>query len=159
MKMVKEEHVSVTEEPSGRYLWHFVPEEPVHPEKPALKVAQALYDLLETHDSLDSLLVLQGDSTNMNTGWRGGTHALLEKMLGRKLFWAVCMLHTNELPLRHLIIGLDGPTSSDTGFSGPVCKLLAKVNQMEYNSEFRCLMEGRPLVETPEDVLRNMSTD
>ena len=69
------------------------------------------------------------------------------------------MLHTNELPLRHLIIGLDGPTSSDTGFSGPVCKLLAKVNQMEYNSEFMCLSEERPLVEIPEDVLRNMSTD
>ncbi|KAG0718738.1 Chitinase domain-containing protein 1 [Chionoecetes opilio] len=100
-RLIREEHVSVTEEPSGRYPWHFVPEDPVPPEKPAFKVAQALYDLLVTYDSTDSLIVLQGDSTRANTGWKGGTHAHLEKMLGRKLFWSICVLHTNELPLRH----------------------------------------------------------
>ncbi|KAG0716816.1 hypothetical protein GWK47_008747 [Chionoecetes opilio] len=57
-RLIREEHVSVTEEPSGRYLWHFVPEDPVLPEKPAFKVAQALYDLLVTYDSTDSLIVL-----------------------------------------------------------------------------------------------------
>jgi hypothetical protein len=35
MRMITEEHESVTEEPSGKYLAHFVPEKPVHPEKPA----------------------------------------------------------------------------------------------------------------------------
>ena len=79
-RVIKEEHVSVTEEPSGRYLGHFVPEEPVPPEKPALKVAQALYDLLATHDSIDSLLVLQGDPTRANMGWKGGIHAHVESM-------------------------------------------------------------------------------
>ena len=49
-RLIREEHVSVTEEPSGRYLWHFVPEDPVPPEKPAFKMAQALYDLLVTYD-------------------------------------------------------------------------------------------------------------
>ncbi|KAG0712866.1 hypothetical protein GWK47_017453 [Chionoecetes opilio] len=46
-------------------------------------------------------------------------------MLGRKLFWSICVLHTNELPLRHLITSIDGPTLSDTGFTGPcaVCCL------------------------------------
>ncbi|KAG0713387.1 hypothetical protein GWK47_016325 [Chionoecetes opilio] len=58
-RLIREEHVSVTEEPSGRYLWHFVPEDPVPPEKPAFKVAQALYHLLVTYDSTDSLIVLQ----------------------------------------------------------------------------------------------------
>ncbi|KAG0729761.1 hypothetical protein GWK47_029690 [Chionoecetes opilio] len=61
-RLIREEHVSVTEEPSGRYLWHFVPEDPVPPEKPAFKVAQALYDLLVTYDSTDSLIVLQDGS-------------------------------------------------------------------------------------------------
>ena len=70
MRMISEEHISVSDEPSGRYLGHFVPDEAVHPEKPALKVAQALYDILEKHDSLESLQILQGDSTNANTGWR-----------------------------------------------------------------------------------------
>ncbi|KAG0724306.1 hypothetical protein GWK47_040839 [Chionoecetes opilio] len=149
-RLIREEHASVTEEPSGRYLWHFVPEDPVPPEKTAFKVAQALYDLLVTYDSTDSLIVLQGDSTRANTGWKGGTHAHLEKMLGRKLFWSICVLHTNELPLRHLITSIDGPTSSDTGFTGPVCSLLSSVNEMQYNAEFRVVPGGEDLTEIPE---------
>ena len=79
MKMVriKDEHVSVTEEPSERYLDHFVPDIPVHPEKPALKVAQSLYETLKECNSLDSLQIIQGDSTAVNTGWKGGSHAHL----------------------------------------------------------------------------------
>ncbi|KAG0723157.1 hypothetical protein GWK47_043166 [Chionoecetes opilio] len=158
-RLIREEHVSVTEEPYGRYLWHFVPEDPVPPEKPAFKVAQALYDLLVTYDSTDSLIVLQGDSTRANTGWKGGTHAHLEKMLGRKLFWSICVLHTNELPLRHLITSIDGPTSSDTVFTSPVCSLLSSVNEMQYNAEFRGVPGGEDLTEIPEYILVNMSTD
>lgn len=159
MRMIQEEHISVSEEPSGKYLIHFVPEEPVHPEKPALKTAQALYGVLEKYDSLDSLKILQGDSTNCNTGWRGGSHAHLEKLLGRKLFWGICNIHTTELPLRHLIEILDGPTSSDTGFQGPVCSLLSKVNEMEYNPSFKALPEGEDLIGIPKKVLEKMSTD
>ena len=159
MRIVQEEHVSVSEEPSGKYLTHFVPAEPVHPEKPALKTAQALFDVLEQFNSVDSLQILQGDSTNANTGWRGGSHAHLEKLLGRKLYWAICNLHTNELPLRHLIEILDGPTSSDKGFSGPVCSLLSKVEQMEYNPNFKGIPEGEALISIPEEVIEKMSTD
>ncbi|KAG0727262.1 hypothetical protein GWK47_035023 [Chionoecetes opilio] len=158
-RLIREEHVSVTEEPSGRYLCHFVPEDPVPPEKPAFKVAQALYDLLVTYDSTDSLIVLQGDSTRANMGWKGGTHAHLEKVLGRKLFWSICVLHTNELPLRHLITSIDGPTSSDTGFTGPVCNLLSSMNEMQYNAELRGVPGGEDLTEIPEYILVNMSTD
>ena len=56
MRTIEEEHVSVSEEPSGKYLTHFVPEEPVHQEKPALKTAQALYNVLEQFNSVESLL-------------------------------------------------------------------------------------------------------
>ena len=133
MRTITEEHESVTEEPSGRYLSHFVPNSPVYPEKPALKVAQGLYHIIQQNEAEDSLKFLGGDSTAMNTGHRGGTHTHLEKLLGRKLYWGICCIHTNELPLRHLIAILDGPTSSDTGFTGPVCSLLSKVNEMEYD--------------------------
>ena len=68
MRMVTEENESLTDEPSGRYLSHFTPETPVHPEKPALKVAQGLFNILEQHNSTDSIQFLAGDSTNMNTG-------------------------------------------------------------------------------------------
>ena len=159
MRMIMEEHESVTEEPSGRYLTHFVPETPVHPEKPALKVAQGLLDILEQHDSTETLQFLAGDSTNMNTGWKGGTHAHLERLLGRRLYWGICPLHTNELPLRHLIAALDGPTSSDTGFKGPVCSLLTQVNEMAYNPNFRALPGGEDLISIPDKVVDSMSTD
>ena len=133
--------------------------EPIHPEKPALKVAQALHGILEENGSVDALQVLQGDSTNSNTGWRGGTHAHLEKLLDRKLFWTICNLHTNELHLHHLIEIIDGPTCSDKWFMGPVCSLLSKVNEMEYNPNFKKLPGGEDLISIPQKVLDKMSTD
>ena len=156
---IQEEHVSVTDEPSGKYLAHFVPDDPLYPEKPAQKNAEALFDILESHGSVETLNFLGGDSTAMNTGYRGGTHAWLEKLIKRKLFWGICMIHTNELPLCHLIISLDGPTSSKSGFTGPVCSLLSKVNGMQFNPDFRRLPEGESLVEIPDKVVKQMSTD
>ena len=159
MRMVTEEHESVTEEPSGKYLGHFVPLPPVLPEKPALKVAEGLYDILLQHNSTETLMILGGDSTNTNTGYRGGTHCHLEKMLGRRLYWAICQLHTDELSLRHLITTLDGPTSSEKGFQGPVGSLLSKVNEMPYNPAFKALPGGEDLISLPKDVVDKMSTD
>ena len=46
---------------------------------------------------------------NVNTGWKGGAMQWIEKKIEKNV-WLVCMLQTNELPLRHLIINLDGPT-------------------------------------------------
>ena len=157
--VVSEEHISVTEEPAGRYLSHFVPADPVPPEKPALKVAEALFEILQKHNSTESIMILGGDSCKTNTGHKGGSHAHLEKLLGRRLFWAICQLHTNELPLRHLIAQLDGPTSSDTGFTGPVCSLLPKVNAMPFNPDFEALPGGEELVSLPDKVVEQMSTD
>ena len=68
------------------------------------------------------------------------------------------MIHTNELPLCHLIICLDGPTSSDTGFTGPVCRLLGKVNTMSYDPGFKALPGGEDLIKIPQSVLVKMST-
>ena len=45
-------------------------------------------------------------------GWRGGVIQYLEKKLGVKLIWIIYALHTNELPLRDLIIA-DGKMMVD----------------------------------------------
>ena len=58
MRMITEEHESVTEEPSGKYLGHFAPEPPVGREKPAMKVAQGLLNILEQNSSTNSYHVL-----------------------------------------------------------------------------------------------------
>ena len=50
---------------------------------------------------------------------------LLEKEYNKPLQWLVCLFHANELPLRHLLHHLDGPTSGPRAFSGPIGKALA----------------------------------
>ena len=55
----------------------------------------------------------------------------MESKIGRKLNWLICCLHTNELPLRHLIVGLDGPTLSDNKWSGDLGKILDHVTELE----------------------------
>ena len=80
-----------------------------------------------------TIIVIGSDSTNLmiGSGNDGGSFTHLEKLIGRKCFWSICMLDTNELPLRHLIANLDGPTNSKGGFKGPIGKLLSKVNQLK----------------------------
>src|SRR6218665_720970 len=58
-----------------------------------------------------SIEALACDGTNTNVGAEGGINHLIEVSIGRALQWNVCLLHANELPLRHLIIELDGPTT------------------------------------------------
>ena len=61
--------------------------------------------------------------------------------------------------MRHLIEIIDGPTSSDTGFTGPVCSMLSKVNEMEFNPNFRPMPGGEELIDIPDKVIESMSTD
>ena len=95
-----------------------------------------MYEVLQSLGATESCQVIGGDSTNSNTGWRGGSLAHLERLLGHKCQWVVCNIHTLELLLNHLIAALDGPTSSKDGYSGNVGKLLSTVEDMEYNQDF-----------------------
>ena len=67
-RVIKEEHISVTWEPTGCYLAHITPECAIHLEKPAKKIAQALYEMLQKNSSTESCVVTGRDSTNTNTG-------------------------------------------------------------------------------------------
>ena len=53
------------------------------------------------------------DGTNVNTGAVRGVIHLMEVRLGRPMQWLICLLHANELPLRHLIQKLDKVLQSD----------------------------------------------
>jgi hypothetical protein len=79
---------------------------------------------LEEHESVSSLQAVLLDNTPVNTGYKGGLVACLERKLGRKIHMIGCFLHMNELPLRHLINDLDGPTVTGNRLSGPIGKLL-----------------------------------
>ena len=71
----------------------------------------------------------------------------------------ICCLHCNELLLRHVISKLDGKTTSKDGFSGPIGKLLAKVNSMERNYNFKPIPGLEELLDIPQDSVKKMSTD
>ena len=48
---------------------------------------------------------------------------------------------------------------SGKGFTGPVCSLLSEVHSMDYNPNFQPLSGGEDLIDIPEEILRQMSTD
>ena len=106
-----------------------------------------------------TLQFLSGDSTNSNTGWKGGIIAWLEKLLGRKVTWLICQLHCNELGLRHLFAELDGKTSSKTGWSRPLGQLLKSLSKMEINPNFKQINVGPEMTNLPEEVNGDLSSD
>ena len=83
----------------------------------------------------------------------------LEVKLQKKLVWLVCMLHTNELPLRHLVIHLDGPTQSNNQFSGNVGKSIVHATECEIDEDFIPITVGPPLIELSQDIINDLSTD
>ena len=108
-----EEHITLTSEPGGEYVGHLSPTS-----KDAKTIATELYDFLVKEGIDKTLEYIGGDSTNSVTGREGGTMHHLEVLLGHRLMRIICELHTNELPLRHIITELDGPTSGANSFSG-----------------------------------------
>jgi hypothetical protein len=155
----KEEHYSVVSEPGGQYLFHFTPDEADKEHSAAEQIAITLVEWMKKYDVDKTLQFIGGDSTNVNSGIWGGVFQFVEKMLGRPLNWIVCGLHLNELPLRHLMADLDGPTTSDTGFSGPVGKALAGATELPVKKSFKKITIGSDLIALPEDVRKDLSTD
>ncbi|GBN95724.1 hypothetical protein AVEN_81446-1, partial [Araneus ventricosus] len=76
------------------------------------------------------LKVIGCDGTNVNTGLKGGIIRLMELDLNRPLQWCICLLHTNELPLGHLLNSLDGATTSPTEFCGPIGKAIKTCEEL-----------------------------
>ena len=102
---------------------------------------------------------IRGDSTSLNSGIWGGVFHSVEKLLGRPLNWVVCGLHLNELPLRHLITGLDGRTCSDTGFTGPLGKALDDVTDLPIKKNFKKVTCGSELISLSTEVVNDLSSD
>ena len=70
---VKMEHIVVTSEPGGEYLFHFVPDEATKDEKPAKKVANKIVDWILKYGVETSLDSIGGDS-NQQQHWVLGGH-------------------------------------------------------------------------------------
>ena len=163
--VIEEEHYTMTQEPQGKYLHHFSPidyadpSKPAKFDKPAKRIAAGVFDWINTHGARESVQVIGGDTTNTMTGWDGGALTHLEKKLGHRCLWSMCMIHLNELPLRHLIKKLDGETCSGNKFKGEIGKLLPKVNELPINYTFKALPDGEDLIHLPEEIVQTLSTD
>jgi len=98
--------------------------------------------------------VIGSDTTNDMSGWKGSMFHYVEQLLNRRLFGSFCWLHINELPFRHIVAKLNGPTSS-----GTVGKLFSKGETLQRNTEFEPIPLLEPLVDISEDIASKMSTD
>ena len=156
----QEDHYSICSEPGGDYLTHLTldPKEKGN-RKPAQHLADEIFQWLQEHDIDKILEAIGGDSTAVNTGWKGGAIALLEKRLNRKLIWLICALHTNELPLRHLMIKLDGRTISDNRFEGPIGKLILTVLDLKIKENIPPIDIEITLVDLDSEILADLSSD
>ena len=61
-----------------------------------------------------------------------------------------------ELPLRHLKAAVDGPTSSNAGFIGPVC---SQVDTVEYDPNFKAVPGSEDMIPISEEVLSDISDE
>jgi hypothetical protein len=112
-------------EPGAKYLPHLEPDS-----RKAVDVSDSIMNYIKENEMDGGWKVVGSDSTSVITGNVGGAICLLEKALARKLNWSICLLNTNELPLRNIFTTLDGPTTGSNSVQGPVGKLLPHVDDM-----------------------------
>lgn len=125
-QIVVEEHISVLKEPDSIYLGYAFLEQGT-----AKNIEQSIYALLVSEKiSLENLVAIGCDGTITNTGKFGGVIRQFEKRINRPLQWIICLLHMNELPLRHLFIHLDGETTGPASFTGTIGKLLENCQKL-----------------------------
>lgn len=136
-RLKKEEHISLVQEPGGKYLGHLTP-----PRATGSEIANSIFCYLENNNfDYVKLVAIGCDGTATNTGWKNGVIRNLELKLGRPLQWFICLLHFNELPFRHLFESVDGDTTGPTSFSGQIgkkltdCEKLPVANFETINSE------------------------
>ena len=93
------------------------------------------------------------------TGKFNGCIRKLEELLYKPLQWVICLLHTNELPLRHVFTMLDGTTNSPDTFAGPIGKCLTgDVSNWPVATNFKSISNPQ-FVQLPESVVNDLSTD
>ena len=98
----KEDHYSLCSEPGGKYLTHFTVDPKERMERTAADhLATLIYDWVVEYGISESLMAIGADSTNYNTGYKGGVIHFLENKLGRRLIWLICAMHTKEPPLKY----------------------------------------------------------
>lgn len=149
---VVEEHIVLVQEPECNYIGHTSPSSGT-----SQNIKASIVRFLEENAiNFEDLEAVGCDGTVVNTGIRGGVIRLLEEHLTKPLQWFVCMLHGNELPLRHLFHHLDGDTSGPRGFAGPIGKQLDNCEKLPV-IDYKPIKGNLP--EVPESIVKEFSAD
>ena len=155
-KVATEEHETYTIEPSGNYLTHTA----IPPGKGTGRdLANDFVDVLAENESKDTLVAIVADGTAVNTGWKDGFIGHVERDLKARFLWLICMLHGNELPLRHLFCHCDGGlgTSGPDSFKGPLGKECKEEVHLKDVVNFEAI--PTTFEDISDDVLKDLSRD
>lgn len=99
-----EEHITIIKEPESTFVGYTTPTAGTGEE-----IQKAIVNFLDSKGfSLDYLVANNCDGTAVNTGYKSGVNACMERYLQRPLQWNICLLHFNELPLKGLLTNLLG---------------------------------------------------
>lgn len=74
-----------------------------------------------------------------------GVICRLERQFGRALHWCVCLLHFNELPLRHLFVHLDGETKGPKAYTGEIGVLLVECEKRPIRNFKKIVSDDMPV--------------
>jgi hypothetical protein len=125
-RITVEEHISLVQEPGSIFIGHITSKRGT-----SSHIQSAIVSFLQKRNiDFQHLLAVGCDGTAVNTGRKGGIVRLLEEHVRRPLQWFICLLHANELPLRHLFEHIDGKTSGPRSFNGPIGVMLQKCEKM-----------------------------
>ena len=146
----QEEHYVMIQEPCSEYIGHVSPSSGT-----SADIFQSMISFFaEKNIPLDNLSVVGCDGTNINTGIHRGVIRLIELHIKRPVQWFICLLHANELPLRHFFNYIDGGTTGPSSFSGSIGKALEKCENLEI-VKFNSI----PFSDLPVDMAQDLSTD
>ena len=116
-----EKHYTLVGEPGTYYLTHLSPENGI-----GRTIAEVFMSIKETELG-EKIKIFGSDGAASMTGKFNGFIRNLEKLLNKPLQWVICLLHTHELPLRHIFTHLDGTANSPATFTAPIGKKLSGV--------------------------------
>ena len=127
-------------EPNATYISHTTPNS-----GSSKDITDSIVTSLKERDvNTEKIQAVRCDGTNVNTGQKAGVIRRLEESFNHPLQSLVCLLHTNELPLRHLFKALDGSTYGPRGFSGSIIRQLETCTQHPVTS-FKTVRLTEPL--------------
>lgn len=149
-----EEHAVYTKEPGGDYLCHSTIENGT-----GRGLANDAMEVLAETNSLETVKAVCCDGTAVNTGWKDGMFAHMERDLGKKLLLCSCLAHENELPFRKLFDSLDGGfgTTGPNSFGGEMGKRCKDKLHLEDVVKFEKVDTN--LIDIDENVVKDLSRD